>query len=75
MRHEQSIADPYMYFSMNKAGELAICLSWVDDNLIVGLLQVVEDEGKKLAKEIESEDVGKLKEFVVCKINIDKSER
>ena len=46
----------------------------MDDNLIVGLLQLVKDKGKKLAKEIEIEDVSKLKEFVGCKIKIDKSE-
>ena len=46
----------------------------MDDNLIVGPPQVVKDEGKKLLKEIKIEDVGKLKEFVGCKIKIDKSE-
>ena len=53
MGHKQSIADPCMYFSSNKAGELAIWLSWVDDNLIVGLPQVVKDEdenGQKKSK-------------------------
>ena len=64
-----------MYFSRNKAGELAIWLSWVNDNLIIGLPQVVKDEGKKLAKEIKIEDVGKLKGVVGCKIEIDKSEQ
>ena len=64
-----------MYFSMSKAGELAIWLLWVDDNLILGPSHVMKDEGKKLANEIKIEDVGKLKEFVGCKIEIDKSER
>ena len=72
MGHKQSIADPCMYISRNKVGKLAIWLTWVDGNLIVGLPQVVKNEGKKLAKEIEIEDVGELKEFVGCKINIDK---
>ena len=53
-----------MYFSRNTAGELAIWLSWVDDNVIVEPLDVMKVEGKKLAKEIEIEDVGRLKEFV-----------
>ena len=75
MGHKQSIADPCMYFSSNKAGELAIWLSWVDDNLIVGLPQVVKDEGKKLAEEIKIEDVGEQREFVGCKVEIDKSEQ
>ena len=35
----------------------------------------MKDEGKKLAKEIEIEDVGELKEFVGCKIEINKLER
>ena len=64
-----------MYFSCNKAGELAIWLSWVNDNLIVGVSQVVNNEGKKLAKEIRIEDVNKLKEFVGCKIEINKSKQ
>ena len=72
--HKQSITDPCMYFSRKKNGELVIWLSWVDDNHIVGLLQVTKDEGNKLAKEIEIEDVGKLKEFVGCKVEIDKLE-
>ena len=43
MGHKQSIADPCMYFSRNKAGELAIWLSLVDDNLIVEPSQVMKD--------------------------------
>ena len=57
-----------MYFSRSKNFEL----SWVDGNLIVAPLQVLKDEGEKLAVEIKIEDVGKLKELVGCKINIDK---
>ena len=74
MGHKQSIADPCIYFSKNKAGKYAIWLSWVDDNHILGPPQVVKDEGKKLAKEIKIEDVGELKEFVGCKIKMNKLE-
>ena len=69
MMHKWSVADPCMYFSRNKAGALAIWLSWVDDNLIVEPLKVGKDEDK-LAKEIKIKDVGKLKELVGCKIKI-----
>ena len=72
--HEQSVVNPCMYFSRNKNGELAIWLSWVDDNLIVSLWHVMKNEDKKLAKEIEIEAIGELKEFVGFKIEIDKSE-
>ena len=64
-----------MYFSRNKSGELVRWLNWVDDNLIVGLLQVMQNEGKKLAKEIEIDNVGKQKEIVGCKIKINKLEQ
>ena len=64
-----------MYFSRNKAGELGIWLSWVDDSLTVGLLFVMKDEGEKLAKEIEMEDVNKHELHVGCKIEFDKWER
>ena len=75
MGHERNIADPCMYFSRNNGGEFAIWLSWVDGNLIVGPLLIMKDEGKKLAKEIKIEDFGELKEFVRCKMKIDKSEQ
>ena len=52
-----------------------IWLSWIDDNLIAGPSHVMKVEGKKLTKEIKIEDVGKLKEFVGCKVEIDESER
>ena len=55
IRNKQSAVDSCIYFSWNKPGELAIWLSWVDDNLIVGLLQVVKDKGKTKAKEMEIE--------------------
>ena len=50
MGHKRSVAVPCMYFLRSKAGELAIWLSWVDGNLIVGLPQVVKDEGKNWRK-------------------------
>ena len=46
----KNIGMPMMYFSRNEDGKLATWLNCVDDNLIVGLSQVVKDEGKKLAK-------------------------
>ena len=64
MVHKRSAADPYMYFSRNKVGKLVIWLSCIDDNLTIGPSHAMKDEGKKLAKEIEIEDIGELKEFV-----------
>ena len=39
------------------------------------MLHIIKDKDKKIPKEIKIEDVGKLKEFVGCKIEINKSER
>ena len=47
MGDEQHIADPCMYFSKNKVRELAIWLSWVDDDIILGTLHVMKVEGEK----------------------------
>ena len=52
-------------FLQEKAGELAMQLSWMN----------IKDEDKKLAKEIKIEDIGELKEFGGCKIKIDKFEQ
>ena len=62
-------------FLQEKDGKLVIWLSWVDDNLIIELLHVVKDDGEKLAKKIEIDDVGELKKFVGHKIEIEKLER
>ena len=70
MGHERSIADPCMYFFSNKNCELAMWLSWVDDNLIVGPPQVMKNEGKNLVKEIKIDE----KEFVQCNVKIGKLE-
>ena len=47
----------------------------MDDYLVVGPSHVMKDEGKIIAKEIKIEDVGELKEFIGCKIEIDKLEQ
>ena len=70
--HKQSIADTCIYFWRNKAGELAIWLSWADDNLRVGPLHVIKVGCQKLEKEIEIEDAGKPKEFIGCKDEMNK---
>ena len=75
MGRKLSITGPCMYFSRNKACELAMCLSLVDEDLILGPLNVMKVDRKKIAKEIETEDFGEQKEFVEYNIEIDKLER
>ena len=60
-----------MHFSKNKEGKLAMWLSWVDDILIVEPMHVMKNECDESAKEIQIE-IGELKEFVKCKIEVNK---
>ena len=75
MGHTHSIADPCMFFFRNNAGEFLLLLSWVDDNLLVVILDVVKVKGKKITREFEIDDVSELKEFIRCKVEINKSVR
>ncbi len=71
MGHERSKVDPCMYYSRRENGDMTIILSWVDDNIIMGPDNVVDEERIKIGKLIDIDDVGPLNEFVGCKVEID----
>ncbi len=64
MGHERSKANPCMYYSRCKNGDMTIILSWVNDNILMGPNNVVNEERIKFANLTDMDDVGPLNEFV-----------
>ncbi len=62
-----STADPSLY---HKWGEdrLALLVSLIDENLIIGFKKAVEKTKKELMERFDCKDCGDLEEYVGCKI-------
>merc|ERR1712127_842330 len=68
MGMKRSNADPCLYYNWSENG-LALMVSWIDDNLIVGNEKVAAETKAKLMARFECSDEGELKEFVGNKID------
>ena len=73
MQYERNGADPCLYFQWTIAG-LVVWLSWVDDCMCWGPKSVVPGENKKFTSRFDCDDVGEVKEYVGCKIVMNKEE-
>jgi hypothetical protein len=67
-------ADPCVYFKWTAAG-LVLWISWVDDCLCVGPKSEVLKAKAGLTGRLKCDDAGEMKEYVGCKITIDRTER
>eukprot|EP00957_Ditylum_brightwellii_P034962 2649868-Ditylum_brightwellii.AAC.1 len=54
---------------------LIIWLSWIDDGMVWGSRTEVPKESSKFTGRFDCDDVGEGKEYMGCKINMDKKER
>ena len=68
--NERSKADPCLYFKWHAKYGLILWVSWIDDNLVMGTKEAVEEAKQQLMKEFECSDEGELKEYVGCKLDI-----
>ena len=64
---KRSTADPCLYYSWTDIS-LVIIISWIDDNLIIGSLEVVARAKKELMTYFEYEDCGETKEYAGNKL-------
>ena len=77
MRHmgfSRSNSDPALYYKWTEKG-LNVWISWVDDLLTIGPKEDVIKNKEELMKRFECDDIGKLNEYVGCKIDINEEER
>ena len=75
MGYEKSAADPCMYFKWCKINGLMIWASWVDDNVCIANKFAIHEEKEKLKEHFNCEDIGEVKEYVGCKVDIDYNKR
>ena len=67
--YTRSEADPSLYYKWDNEG-LILWISWVDDclSLVTGTEDMVKKEKEKMKQLFHCDDIGKLKEYVGCKI-------
>ena len=70
MKYTRNEADPCMYFKWVD-NKMVIWLIWVDDCLITGPKEMVQDAKDQIMDIFECKDIGKLKEYVGCKVEHD----
>jgi hypothetical protein len=71
MLYERSKADPCLYYRWTSYG-LVLWLSWVDDCLVCGRREGVEEAKKGLMERFDCDDLGEMTEYIGCKIERDK---
>ena len=67
MELKRSTADPCLYFNWTEDG-LALVISRINDNLIIGNAKAVARTKKNLSTRLDCEECGELDEFMCCKI-------
>jgi len=70
MNFKRSNADPCLYYRHDN-NELTLCLSWVDDCLIIGKENAVIETKNKLKEYFECDDLGEATEYVGCALKYD----
>ena len=74
MGFERSWADPCLYWKHTEDG-LVLWLSWIDDCLCIGPKKQVEKYVKQMNEMFDCEDVGKMVEYVGCKVELNEDTR
>jgi hypothetical protein len=69
-----SKANPCLYFSWNTSG-LIVWISWVDDCLVVGKKEGVIIAKKHMMDQFDCDKIGKMDEYVGCKVERNYEER
>jgi hypothetical protein len=75
MGYEGSKADPCLFVKWDKEYGLCMCLTWVDDKLFIAHKDIIQREKDALKSYFKCDDVGELKDYVGCKIEIDRERR
>jgi Reverse transcriptase (RNA-dependent DNA polymerase) len=73
MGFEKSIADPCLYFKNTRDG-LVLWISWVDNCLLVGHPIQVREYKQKMNKYFDCNNVGELRDYVICKVERNEKE-
>jgi hypothetical protein len=72
MKYNRCNTDPCLYYCWSKTG-LVLWLPWVDDCLVCGLQENVEEVKNDLKEPFDCDDLGNMMEYIACKIDHDKN--
>ncbi len=70
MKCERSSADPCLFFKWDLAWGLVMWLTWIDDKLCIANAKRVEHEKELLKKHFKCDNVGRVKGYIGCKIDM-----
>ena len=70
MKCDQSRADPCLFFKWDTNWGLVMWLTWIDDKLCIANAKRVEHEKELLKKHFKCDDVGRVQDYIGCKIDI-----
>eukprot|EP00957_Ditylum_brightwellii_P198734 15147904-Ditylum_brightwellii.AAC.1 len=70
MTFKKNKADPCLYFNWI-GGFLILWMSWVDDCLVAGPGELVKGAKKEMISRFECNEIGKMDEYVGCKVERD----
>ncbi len=65
---EQINADPCLFFKWRPEG-IVMCLTWVNDDLVIAPPSIVEGENDMMKQHFECDDIGDLSKYIGCKID------
>ena len=71
MEFNRNKADPCLYYKWVN-NQLTVWITWVDDCLIAGDEEAVEQSKNDMMKLFDCDDIGELKEYVGCKVEYNK---
>jgi hypothetical protein len=75
MGFQRGSADPCLYWKYDKKKGYTIWLSWIDDCLGLGPRDNVMESKNEFCKLFDCDDIGEFKEYVGCKLHIDRDNR
>jgi hypothetical protein len=72
---QRSKADPCLYFKWTENGKLLLWFSWVDDCFMTGPKEDLFKFKAGVMNAVECDDGGEIKEFVGCKVDINRAKK
>ena len=70
MECDQSRADPCLFFKWDSNWGLVMQLTWIDKELCIANAKHVEHKKELLKKHFEYDDIGRVQDYIGCKIDI-----
>ena len=75
IKYDRSRDDPCVFFKWDLTWGLVMWLTWINDKLYIANAKHIEHEKELLKKHFKCDDVGKLTNYIGCKMDISSDDR